>query len=496
MSRSSVFELGLVLLVSITGVWFLMGAEHPEKKFSLVYNVNGSGYIDVCGCKHKEVRQGSLTRRASFLEQLRATGRQLVLLDGGSSLFPIADRVKDDELPEALRKAELIVEAYNRMGYHAMAIGSFDIAAGLDNLKKLSEKASFEFLSANLLDSESGKPVFKPHIVIEKGNCRVGVIGLTQATMSQFYLDKVAPDVKLEDPVKALKRSMAALEGRVDTFIVLSHLREENNFELLEKVPDVPILVDPFMQYGNHHTWIQEEEWVTYRGSTLFLRADGQGARLGIVDAEILQPGATFLNEDRLMELRELEEQGELSPREKAELAAYDSKNLFRYLRVSLEPHHGTDPEIDRLIAEWKQKADLASVPRETEPLPRKKDYLTVDVCKKCHEPQYKNWLETRHAEAMASLVETEEEILFDCIGCHSLGYGDTYLATEEVGQYANVQCESCHGTNPQHVEDPEKHPFGKVKREDCIWCHNKEVLGTEFSYFREKSKVQCPASH
>src|SRR6058998_242553 len=92
----------------------------PTKNFTLVYTVNNAGYIDVCGCKHKEVRQGSLTRRASFLKQLRATGRDLLLVDGGSSLFALEDRVKESELTEALRKAELIIEAYNRMGYRAM----------------------------------------------------------------------------------------------------------------------------------------------------------------------------------------------------------------------------------------------------------------------------------------------------------------------------------------------------------------------------------------
>src|SRR2546428_11739219 len=111
------------------------GAVAPTKIFTLVYPVNSAGYVDVCECKHKEVRQGSLTRRASFLKQLRATGRDLLLVDGGSSLFALEDRVKESELTEALRKAELIIEAYNRMGYRAMAVGSFDIAGGVEKLQ-------------------------------------------------------------------------------------------------------------------------------------------------------------------------------------------------------------------------------------------------------------------------------------------------------------------------------------------------------------------------
>ena len=39
---------------------------NSPRSLTLVYNVNNAGYIDVCGCKHKEGRQGSITRRASF----------------------------------------------------------------------------------------------------------------------------------------------------------------------------------------------------------------------------------------------------------------------------------------------------------------------------------------------------------------------------------------------------------------------------------------------
>src|SRR6059036_1237003 len=98
---SHAWKLG-VAVVFVAGVvaWALVKADASagatgdagsakEKKFTLVYNVNNAGYIDVCGCKHKEVRQGSLTRRASFLKQLRATGRDLLLVDGGSSLFAL-----------------------------------------------------------------------------------------------------------------------------------------------------------------------------------------------------------------------------------------------------------------------------------------------------------------------------------------------------------------------------------------------------------------------
>ena len=42
-----------------------------------------------------------------------------------------------------------------------------------------------------------------------------------------------------------------------------------NDFRLHDKdtgSPEVQILIDPFILYGNHHTWIKEHEWIETRG--------------------------------------------------------------------------------------------------------------------------------------------------------------------------------------------------------------------------------------
>jgi 2',3'-cyclic-nucleotide 2'-phosphodiesterase (5'-nucleotidase family) len=473
-------------------VVFSQSGQAP-RKLTLVYNVNNAGYVDVCGCKHKEVRQGSITRRASFLKQLRATGRDLLILDGGSSLFALDERVKESELVEAVRKAELIVEAYNRMGYRAMAVGSGDLAAGLEVLKKLEGKAKFPFLSANLVDKSTHAPIFPTHAVVEVGGIRVGFFGLTLNTMSRAYLAKVAPGITITDPLEAAKGILEELRGKADLIIALSHLREETNFELISKLGDLEIVVDPFIQYGSHHTWIKDEEWQTFREDTLLLRSDGQGARLGVLDIQMVAPRGKFAAEDRLRQLREAVAAGTATEEEKAEIERIRGRNLFTFQRVSLEPHHLTDPEIDLLVEEWKKNIDPSQVAHLEDQLPKKSEFSTVEGCRKCHEKVYEFWKGTKHAHAMASLEATNDQHRFDCVGCHSLGYGLAFLDTSKIGPYANVQCESCHGTNTKHAEDPAKNPFRRITRTDCIVCHNKEQTRSEFNFSQARGNIQCP---
>ncbi len=468
-------------------------SDAAAKKFTLIYNVNNSGYIDVCGCKHKEVRQGSLTRRASFLRQIRATGREILLLDGGSSLYKVGDRVKDAERAEAIRKAAVIVEAYNRMGYRAMAVGPFELAGGLDALRDLEKKAKFELLSANLVDAKTGELLFEPHIVETVGGVRVGVIGLTLESMSKVFLGKVAPGTRVESPKDALAKSLAELKGKVDLIVALSHLREEVNRELADAFPEVQILIDPYIQYGNPHTWIKKDEWLSTRKDTVFLRGDGQGARLGCLDIEMTRSGKPLVHWADLADLEDLVKTPNATEADRAKLAELRERNEFDFQITSIEPHHLTDPEIDQLVEAWKNNVDLASVKAGEAELPHRADYLTAAKCQGCHEKQYEWWKGTKHAVAMASLERENNHRRFDCIGCHTLGYGKAFLDVTNAGVYANVQCESCHGTNPQHVDDPKQHRFGRITRKDCLVCHNKEQTLKDFHFARARRMVACP---
>ena len=119
--------------------------------------------------------------------------------------------------------------------------------------------------------------------------------------------------------------------------------------------------------------------------------------------------------------------------------------------------------------------------------------YVTTSKCKTCHEAQHAFWLNTTHSEAVASLEKTGDEHRYDCIGCHSLGYGTAYLDTTKIGAWGEVQCESCHGANKQHVDEPKKFPFAKIEEKTCLGCHNKEHTLKEFYFVRMRRKVACP---
>jgi hypothetical protein len=44
-------------------------------------------------------------------------------------------------------------------------------------------------------------------------------------------------------------------------------------------------------------------------------------------------------------------------------------------------------------------------------------------------------------------------------------------------------------------MEAPKEHTFGRVKRSDCLVCHNKEQTRTNFHFAEAKAQIQCPKS-
>jgi len=445
------------------------------KSVFLVYSVNVTGEIDVCGCKRKKVRQGSITRRASYIRQAGFQHPNLLLIDGGNTLVgPEDKRVTEHERKQTVEKAKVLIESYNRLGYRAMAVGNFDLLLGLAELGELAKLARFPFLSANLVDAATGETIFAPTAEIEVGGVKVGILGLTLETFPKYYLEQGSPDRPLEirGAIETAKKHVPALRERNDIVIVLSLQDVGTNRKLAQEVPGIDFLVDPFIELGNHKLWVDEDKLLERVGETLLVRMDAQGARIGTLDLALGPAGRPFVD--------------------LADENAPAGRSSYWFERISLEPHLLEDPEIALLVDAYRKQASIVDV-GTLPPLPHKDRYRTSAVCQACHQEQYDFWKGTKHGTAFASLEETGDQWRQDCISCHVLGYGQAFIAPADADPYKDVQCENCHGLNPQHPEDPAAHQWPKIEETACLVCHNEEQTRSQFHFLVERPKVACP---
>ena len=97
---------------------------------------------------------------SAFVKSYRAKSKNVLFLDAGDAVsgIPVAD----------LRSGETNIDVMNTMGYDAFTPGNADFIFGGENIRSLEKKATFPFVTSNVL--YKGELAFKPYII--KIRCR------------------------------------------------------------------------------------------------------------------------------------------------------------------------------------------------------------------------------------------------------------------------------------------------------------------------------------
>ena len=160
------------------------------------------------------------------------------------------------------------------MGYDALTIGQQELSLGISQLEELAKKATFPFLSANLVDSSrDNQTMFEPYVVLDRQGVRIGIMGLTEpaAVVEPLASADILP------AVETAHRYVEELREKVDILIVLSHLGLEEDKALAKAVPGIDAIIG-----GNTGYLMQEPERV---GNTLIVQQGSRGQWLGHLKA-------------------------------------------------------------------------------------------------------------------------------------------------------------------------------------------------------------------
>ena len=145
---------------------------------------------------------------------MREQKKNVLVVDAGDSLLTL-QRIGD------LEQGKLLVEAFNRMGYDAVALGGMDFRMGPDVLREQIQAADFAVLSANTLDPKTDFFWDAGDAILEREGHRIALIGLTDPNIAAEVTNS---QVKVLEPVQALLDTVASVQDEADIIIVLSHL--------------------------------------------------------------------------------------------------------------------------------------------------------------------------------------------------------------------------------------------------------------------------------
>jgi hypothetical protein len=438
-------------------------------------------------------------------------------VDSGDMLWS-RSMVGSHEKEQREVKAGLLLEAAGKLGLDAMAPGDGDLAFGLPFLREGAKKHGLPYVSANLSDSKE-KLVFPPYRVVEKGKRRIGITSVVgeEAALGSATVKPWEPE--LRKAVSALRE-----QEKVDLVVLLSHLGMDKDRELALSVPGIDLL------FGAHSRSHQEEPVIL--GRTAIYQAGSQAKYLGVTTLDFrpgaegwVDPGSAARTERQRTQLESQIERyegmlaGAKDENERRRLERVHDFNKKRLAEMQAEPaesgpHHvlesakvpmsrdlDDEPALDALVkATLKRLGEVpvgergghghGAEPGKAEPAeeapaagfgepvaPARGDFVGAAACRACHVPQHEDWRASAHAHAYQTLVRESRQYDLDCWSCHVTGAGQDGgpRTPKDVGDFANVQCEACHGPGRQHVANPKVDMTKTPQESQCKGCHSDE---------------------
>ncbi len=218
---------------------------------------------------------GGIARMAAVIRDIRAENshkniRTLVLVAG--------DILQGTPMSTVFR-GEPDVECLNAMGVDAVTVGNHEFDFGLENFLKLQGRAAFPFLSANIVEKESGRPLCRSFLTIPlKDELAVTVIGVTTDELLTTTLADNVAKLGVIDSVSSVRQVHDGVRSR-GPVLLLSHSQHRIDREIAAAMPDLAAIIG-----GHDHVLLSP-----YRqeGSVPIFQAFEKGRYLGRVDLRI-----------------------------------------------------------------------------------------------------------------------------------------------------------------------------------------------------------------
>lgn len=223
---------------------------------------------------------GGVAARAALIEEIRAEGGEVLLLDAGD-IFQGTPYFN-------LYKGEPEMKAMEKMGYDAATMGNHDFDAGLENFATQLQHVSFPILVCNYDFSETVmESKFQPYKIFQKGDLKIGVLGVGIELKGLVPENLYGKTVYL-NPIESANRTAGLLRKQgCDMVICLSHLGDKYDDD---KVSDEILAkesydIDLIIGGHTHRFFEQPRKYPNRRGNDTVVNQVGwAGIQLGRLD--------------------------------------------------------------------------------------------------------------------------------------------------------------------------------------------------------------------
>lgn len=235
---------------------------------------------------------GTMACVSNYVKRQRADyGDNLILLDNGD----ITEGLPINYYWNFINTNEenIAASVVNYLKYDAQGVGNHELENGHACYDKWAKEVKCPVICANIINTETNEPYFKPYTIIEKQGVKVAVLGLTTPLSSVWFHDGETTGMRFEALIPTAEKWLKVLkeEEKADIIIGLFHSgykdgTKTDEFEENEALK-VAREVDGFdiIFYGHDHKY-NIQEIPNKKGNSCMILNPGNLARM-VAEAEI-----------------------------------------------------------------------------------------------------------------------------------------------------------------------------------------------------------------
>ncbi|WMT18381.1 bifunctional metallophosphatase/5'-nucleotidase [Parageobacillus toebii] len=207
---------------------------------------------------------------AAYLKQRERENKNTLLVHAG-------DAVGASSPVSALLQDEPTIEFLNKLGFDVGTLGNHEFDEGVDEMLRLINGgthpktgyfrgADFPYVSANVIDKKTGKPILPPYVIKKVKGIPIGFIGVTLSDTPSIVIPSGVAGVAFTDEAEAINEAVKQLKRRgVRAIVVLAHNPGVSNKdgsnasgEIIEIAKTVDDEVDVIFA-GHNHAYLNAE---------------------------------------------------------------------------------------------------------------------------------------------------------------------------------------------------------------------------------------------
>ncbi|MBI3934728.1 MAG: bifunctional metallophosphatase/5'-nucleotidase [Acidobacteria bacterium] len=215
--------------------------------------------------------QGGFAQIAAILRRETAGCNSCLILNAG-------DLVQGSPVSTIYRGLP-VYELANLFRFDASVLGNHDFDYGWKRIQDFTKAARFPVIAANVRDPRGRLLADRANVILTVNGIRLAIIGALTADLPGLTTPDLQGPWQVLPVAAAVREQALALRQQADLIVVLGHLNEKEEEELLREVPEVSAVIS-----GHKHAGL---EFPTVIDGRIMVRVKGFGVEVGRLDLEV-----------------------------------------------------------------------------------------------------------------------------------------------------------------------------------------------------------------